>query len=445
MKMKCRIFCVILTTIFGGCSLAVPKPLPPDDIFAPYVNMTPKVATVLSENVADGVKVTRLRFASVEGTFNRATAPCEYYAILARPAAPAKAKRPAILYCHGGGGFAREDSVMGWAKLGYVCISPELVGFGDIKQMHSVNRVTSQKYSEHVGTVTPDRYASTLFDAVVSGLGAFNLLASQPDVDRSRIGITGISCGGYMVTMLSGLLDNRVKAVFDLYGSGFVQYGSVFAWDTEKLAPEQKKVWIDNFDASTRLSRARGTFLMYCATNDLFFSVKSVIATFDAYPGPKYICWSPSVSHCIILPGGTNNNAPPLCTEMEPAYFACVLGGNQPPLPELSPVLASPGGKALEFNVGHCPQNVEAWVYYSPAADPVQKHTDRKWEKIVAKRVASEGQLTRFYVDLPAAPESFDWFGGINWKLTVGEVSRPMSLSTVQVRHEKTKGDAELK
>src|ERR1035437_8884854 len=129
--MKYAILCAILSTALGGCSLMPPKPLPPNDIFAPYVSMTPKVAAVLSENVIDGIKVTKLRFASVEGSFERTTKPCEYYAILARPAAPATAKRPAILFCHGGAGFAREDSAIGWAKLGYVCISPELVGYGD--------------------------------------------------------------------------------------------------------------------------------------------------------------------------------------------------------------------------------------------------------------------------------------------------------------------------
>ena len=437
--MKYATWCAILLTTFGGCSLAAPKPLPPEDIFAPYVRMTPKVATVVSENVVDGIKVTRLRFASVEGSFDRTAKPCEYYAIMARPAAPAK--RPAILYCHGGGGFAREDSAIGWAKLGYVCISPELVGYGDIKQMHSLNRVASQKYTEYVATVTPDRYACTLFDAAVSGLGAFNLLVSQPDVDASRIGITGASCGGYMVTMLSGLLDNRVKAVFDLYGSGFIQYRSVFSEEVDKLPPELKKVWVDNFDAATRLARARGTYLLYGATNDHFFSTKSVTATYDAYPGPKYICWSPNVSHGIILPGGTNKNSPPLFCEMEPAYFACVLGGNKPPLPQLAPALGSAGSGTLQFTVADCPKDAEAWIYYSPADDPMQKHEDRKWERLTARATSKD----TFTVDLPASTESFDWFGGITWTLTVGNVSRPMSLSTVLVRHDKGKADVELK
>lgn len=129
---------------------------------------------------------------------------------------------------------------------------------------------------------------------------------------------------------------------------------------------------------------------------------------------------------------------------MEPAYFARVLGGNPPladRLPQLSPVLGSPRSPTLKFTVADGPKDAQAWVYYSPAADPAQKHMDRKWAKIAARR-ASKGV---FVVDLPSSPESFDWFGGITWTLTAGEVSRPMSLSTPLVRREKGKGDAELK
>jgi hypothetical protein len=220
-----------------------------------------------------------------------------------------------------------------------------------------------------------------------------------------------------------------------------VMKGSI--WDANVIAmpADQQKVWIDNFDAATRLSRARGTYLMYVATNDHFFSNRSVIATYDAYAGPKYICWAPNCNHAFTLPGGTTEKAPPLFTEMEPAYFACVLGGNKPPLPKLTPALGAAGGKTLRFRVANSPKDDEPWAYCSPLADPEQKQENRKWEKL-AVRKAGKGVFT---ADLPAAPESFDWVGGITWTLKVGKVVRPMSLSTVLVRHEQGKAEAELK
>jgi len=432
---------LILAAGLAGSAAGQPaSPLPADDIFAPYTNKTPKVAAVVSESTAGGVRTTRFRFASTEGTAQGTTGPCEIYGVLARPAAPAEAKRPGILFCHGGAGVASEDAAVGWARLGYVCLSPDLVGYSDNKRFHSRCREGQMKYAGGIATVSPTPYANTLFDSVVAGLGAFNLLAAQPDVDVRRIGLTGISCGGYMVTMLSGLLDGRIKAVLNLYGSGYVSLGSVFAGEVNSLPPEQQKTRIANFDAATRLSRARATYLTYAATNDFFFSNQSVIATLAAYAGPKYVCWAPNASHAIKLPGGTDHGAP-LFTEMEPAYFACVLAGQGPPLPELAVMPVAAGAKTLKFTVRHCPKRVDAWVYTSPAADPLQKHVDRKWERL-AVQAGPEGVFT---CRLPAGVASFDWFGGITWTFAVEDVARPMSLSTPLCRHEPAKGDTVLK
>lgn len=446
--MKFAALLLVFTMASVACAgLPAPKPLPADDIFAPYVKKVPKVAAVVSETTTDGIKVTKLRFASDQGSLDKKVQPGEYYAILARPAAAAKGKRPAILFVHGGAGFAREDAAVGWAKLGYVCLAPELVGYMDNKKSLSKNRVTGYKYGEHCTTVLPDRYACTLFDGTVSGLGAFNLLASQPDVDASRIGITGGSCGGYQVTMLAGLLDTRVKAVFNIYGSGFALKGSIWAENILPMPPAQQKVWIDNFDAATRLSRARGTYLIYAATNDHFFSQRSVVATYDAYAGPKYICWAPNSNHAILLPGGTTEKAAPLFTEMEPAFFAHVLNGNKPALPDVNAIRCPGDSKTIKFEVWHCPKDADGWVYYSPAAgmDPGAKQQKRKWEKLLAKRSPGEKGAVQFEVDMPAVDGAIDWVGGISWKLKAGGVERPISLSTPIVRREKDKLESELK
>jgi hypothetical protein len=112
---------LILAAGFVGSAAGQPASLlPANDIFAPYINKTPKVAAVVSESTAGGVRVTCLRFASTEGTAQGTTGPCEIYAVLARPVAPAKAKRAGILFCHGGAGVASEDAAVGWARLGYV-------------------------------------------------------------------------------------------------------------------------------------------------------------------------------------------------------------------------------------------------------------------------------------------------------------------------------------
>lgn len=64
--------------------------------------------------------------------------------------------------------------------------------------------------------------SSTLTDAEVAGLEAFNLLKAQPQTDTAKIGITGFSWVGYSTTFLSGLLGNKVKAAYAVFGCGFM-------------------------------------------------------------------------------------------------------------------------------------------------------------------------------------------------------------------------------
>jgi hypothetical protein len=105
------------------CAAAAPAPtLEKGDIFAPYAKGAPKVTTVISEETKDGVKVTKLRFASAEGSKEGEVKDCEIYAIIARPANTAGQKLPGMLVCHGGGGMAGEGGPIAWAKLGYVAI-----------------------------------------------------------------------------------------------------------------------------------------------------------------------------------------------------------------------------------------------------------------------------------------------------------------------------------
>lgn len=79
--------CMAAMLLAGGNASAAPAPaLEKDDLFAPYAKGVPKVTTVISEETKDGVKVTKLRFASAEGSKEGEVMDCEIYDIMARPA-----------------------------------------------------------------------------------------------------------------------------------------------------------------------------------------------------------------------------------------------------------------------------------------------------------------------------------------------------------------------
>ena len=409
---------------------AAVAPLPPldkNDIFAPYVTGAPKITKVISEEIKDGVKVTKLRFASAEGSKEGEVKDCEIYAIIARPANTAGKKLPGMLVCHGGGGSAGEDGPIAWAKLGYVAIAPDLPGYGANDKMLSISRVTKMQYgADQIIPLKPTPYVCVLFDAVVSGLRAFNLLEAQPDVDPQKLCMTGISWGGYMVTMLSGLLGDRVQAAFNLYGSGFYQLDAIGSGALRKMSKTDRNAWVKNFDAGARLGRCRAAFLMYSATNDIFFKPPSVMATLDAIPGNKYFCFGPNKSHYMSLPGGPVRWEYPITAEVEPAFFAHVLAGNNPPLPDLSAAPVPRKGKTLKFTARNCPDRATGWFYVSWLPAPRRGWSSRDWARLEAVR----GTGGKFTCSIPESLGAFDWYGGITFTLKAGKIARPMSLST---------------
>ena len=114
-------------------------------------------------------------------------------------------KIPAILDVngHGPGGKAvehKQKRCINQARRGIIALSPEFINFGEL----------SSAGSEHSNIGLLDL-------AGENGLGLFYLsmrrgidyLYNDPDVDRSRIGVTGLSGGGFQTIVLSSL-DTRV-------------------------------------------------------------------------------------------------------------------------------------------------------------------------------------------------------------------------------------------
>ncbi len=65
------------------------------------------------------------------------------------------------------------------------------------------------------------------YHAVTAALNAHSLLAAHPAVDADRIGLTGISWGGYMTCVVAGV-DPRYRFAVPVYGCGFLALNS--AW-----------------------------------------------------------------------------------------------------------------------------------------------------------------------------------------------------------------------
>lgn len=400
-----------------------------EDLFRPYANRIPRIVEILEQKQVDGITVTHLLYESWEGSFEGSgVGPSAVYAIVARPAESGGAY-PGILICHGGKGSAEEEKAVGWAKEGFVAIAPELPGWAANEAIKSRSRFRNQVYGTGRFTVRPAVTASGVFDSIVAGLGAFQLLEGDSQVERVRIGITGSSWGGYLTTLLAGYLGARVRAAFSLYGGGCYEAGTVFMDSLSQLPQEERQLWLDAYDAARYTAGMTASFLMFPATNDHFFHPLSIMATYKGLPeGCRWICFGPAMDHEMKLPGGTAGEHSASFTRMEPVFFRQAMNDDAAGMLKLEKDKAG-DGLAVRIE-GSVNGPVEAWGYYSP--DLSEPWPKREWKSL--KLLENRGRAMAFAVPEASGTE-YDWFAGVSYTMEDSSGrSTPMSLSTILYR-----------
>jgi hypothetical protein len=122
------------------------------------------------------------------------------------------------------------------------------------------------------------------YHAVSAVIRGVSLLASLPEVDGRRIGITGISWGGYLTCVVAGL-DDRLKVAVPVYGCGFLGDNSVWkAGSLAKMSPEARARWLRDFDPSQYLGGVNCPILFLNGSNDFAYPLDSYRASYRLVP-----------------------------------------------------------------------------------------------------------------------------------------------------------------
>ena len=355
----------------------------------------------------------------------------EIFAVIATP--KASGKHPGMLVLHGGGGSAEVEKAMAWARRGYVAVAPDLPGIGDPKKIIlSQGRWSSLKYGEGRWTANPDASASVLFDAVLSAMKSLYLLRIQPDVDPARVGVVGISWGGYMTTMVCGLAGSQVRAGFAVFGCGFYEL-TTSQGNLSKMPENERAQWLKYLDPGRRVSGMKSAFFIAGAANDFFFYPPAVQATLDAVPGEKNHLYAPNANHKVPLPGGTVFSVPPKeafkptpfqpyptpaggkanWLAMEVPYFDYYLQGRGEPLPRVI-VQSALDSRQLRLQIKAPHPLTQVWIYWAKPDPDVKK---RLWTALPTVKTASD----IYEAALPV--EASNWFA-------VASDDRPVTVSS---------------
>ncbi len=149
-----------------------------------------------------------------------------------------------------------------FAKRGIVALSLGWVGFGELARL---------------GNAHDD--AASLDLVGLNAVGFFYLemrrgldyLASLPEVDATRLGVTGLSGGGWQTTVLSAL-DERVAASAEVAGFGSLQHNLTHPVDTDEIEENATDlVQGQDYPELVAMRAPRPTLLMHNAEDDCCF------------------------------------------------------------------------------------------------------------------------------------------------------------------------------
>ena len=251
--------------------------------------------------------------------------PTRVFAYYGAPSRRGTEKLPAMVLVHGGGGTAYAEWVRMWNARGYAAIAMDTVGtipeaaaepqkaWNPARRRHEFSGPAGWGDFAHVDLPPQDQWT---YHAVAAVVRAHSLLRSFPEVDPKRIGLTGISWGGYLTSIVAGV-DARFRFAAPVYGCGFLGEDSAWLKDFANLGPQRAQRWLNLWDPSQYLGRSKMPMLWVNGTNDF------------AYPPPSYrLAKGPrTLAYRVRMPHGHLDGAKP----EEIFQFADAILGKGPP------------------------------------------------------------------------------------------------------------------
>jgi dienelactone hydrolase len=250
--------------------------------------------------------------------------PTKVFAWIGLPDSKPGEKVPAMVLVHGGGGTAFAAWVRLWTARGYAAIAMDTCGRvpKDKARHDHAGPPGWDSAFEQIGDPVQDQWP---YHAVADVVLAHSLLRSFPEVDPDRIGLTGISWGGYLTCLVAGV-DARFRLAAPVYGCGFLGDNSVWKPKFEKMGREGAEAWLGRWDPSVFLPRAAMPMLWVTGTNDFAYPMDSLRKSYRLPSGARTICLRVKMPHAHG-PGQTPE---------EIRVFADSLLRQGPPLPRIA-------------------------------------------------------------------------------------------------------------
>jgi dienelactone hydrolase len=216
--------------------------------------------------------------------------PTRVFAWIGIPEHPAGERLPGMVLVHGGGGTAFDSWVRRWTARGYAAIAMDTCGCvpgGEHGQRprHDFGGPPGWGGYDQIDDPREDQWT---YHAVCAAILGHSLLRSLPEVDPERVGLTGISWGGYLTCIIASV-DPRFRLAVPVYGCGFTdEHG--FAGNIRAMGPERGARWMRWWDPSSYLRDAAMPFLWVTGSNDFAYTLNALQKSYRLPCGPRTLC-----------------------------------------------------------------------------------------------------------------------------------------------------------
>ncbi len=214
---------------------------------------------------------------------------------------PEGTKVPAVVLVHGGGGTVFPDWVRKWTDRGYAAISIALEG-QVAGARDAFNKWPTHVYSGPVRTSffsdleTEKTEDVWFYHAVADVILANSLIRSFEEIDTTRIGITGISWGGILTSVIAGI-DHRFTFAVPVYGCGYLQDSPLYSTQMGPLSDTARMEYLHAWDPSNYIPRITMPTLYVNGTNDCHFTMNCFTRSFHALNVEKYLRVERNMKH----------------------------------------------------------------------------------------------------------------------------------------------------
>ena len=213
--------------------------------------------------------------------------------------ASAGRKVPAMVLVHGGGGTAFARWVKTWTDRGYAAIAMDNCGGaprGERDGRPHPRHAWSGPYGwqDSRGYGQGELTDEWPYQAVSAVIRCHSFLRNRPEVDAVHVGLTGISWGGYLTSIVMGV-DTRFAFAAPVYGCGWYDLNSEWdrifrnsKWNVEAKTTASARLdygrWLRDWDARNFIGGTTCPVLRCNGTRDLFYTAEMTELSTAALP-----------------------------------------------------------------------------------------------------------------------------------------------------------------